>query len=384
MLTQYQIDKIRHPELRVILFHCGLPYRSHASTISGLRAQLLKINQTSPDQAQQVYHNIHGRLRSNTDVVPVTGVDMDAVQKMVEKEVKHQRTVEDAKSLAKLEGAFKKQITEEVDKHAKKLNKFVVKIGNKVAKKVDGVLPEYFELLCKLASSNINIMMVGPAGSGKTFIASKVAEAIGVDYGSISCSAGMSESQVTGWLIPVGANGKFVFVPATFIQIYENGGLFLFDELDNSDPNMLVFLNQAIANDHFFLPQRHNKPKVIKHKDFVCMAAANTYGLGADAMYVGRNQLDAATLDRFRAGMIKVDYSEIVEKALIDPAVYEWGLPIREAISAHGLRRIMSTRVMLDLSKLKRDHDLGQDYWEQTYFCDWSRDELRKIGHRPV
>jgi cobaltochelatase CobS len=40
---------------------------------------------------------------------------------------------------------------------------------------------------------------------------------------------------------------------------------------------------------------------------------ANTFGTGADRQYVGRNQLDESTLDRFRIGQIERDYdSEIV------------------------------------------------------------------------
>ena len=38
---------------------------------------------------------------------------------------------------------------------------------------------------------------------------------------------------------------------------------------------------------------------VKRHPDSIVIAAANTWGKGADREYVGRNQLDAAFLDRF-------------------------------------------------------------------------------------
>lgn len=38
---------------------------------------------------------------------------------------------------------------------------------------------------------------------------------------------------------------------------------------------------------------------VKKHKDFIVCASGNTYGTGADRKYVGRLEIDAATLDRF-------------------------------------------------------------------------------------
>jgi hypothetical protein len=45
----------------------------------------------------------------------------------------------------------------------------------------------------------------------------------------------------------------------------------------------------------------------MKPSYFVCIAAANTFGTGADRQYVGRNQLDESTLDRFRIGQIELD-----------------------------------------------------------------------------
>jgi cobaltochelatase CobS len=247
----------------------------------------------------------------------------------------------------------------------------------KVTRVVKGVLPQEFERIVQLASQRVPVMLVGPAGCGKTFVAAKVAESLDLDFYDQSCSEGVSESIFTGWLLPVSAGGKFDYVSSPFIQCYEGGGVFLLDEMDAADPNLLTFLNKAIANESFFLPQRHRKPLVKKHKDFVVVAAANTFGKGADAEYVGRNALDAATLDRFRAGMVHMDYSAEVETALSDPEVLAWGRQVRECIYANKLRRIMSTRVLLDLTKMKQNCEWGRDEWERAFFADWSEPEVR-------
>jgi len=207
-----------------------------------------------------------------------------------------------------------------------------------------------------------------------------VAEALGLEAYDQSMSEGISESAFTGWLLPTGQSGSFKYVPSPFITAYEKGGVFLFDEIDAADANLLVLMNEAIANDYFFLPQRHTKPKVVKHKDFVAIAAANTFGAGADAQYVGRNALDAATLDRFRAGLIQMDYSAPVEEALVDPEVLEWGRKIRKVIRQNGLFHIMSTRVMLDLSKLKEQYDWDKTEWEETYLANWAEEERRMLA----
>ena len=46
------------------------------------------------------------------------------------------------------------------------------------------------------------------------------------------------------------------------------------------------------------------------------IATANTWGTGADAEYVGRNRLDAASLDRFGA-RLEWDYDEAFERRLM-------------------------------------------------------------------
>jgi len=262
-----------------------------------------------------------------------------------------------------------------IDKAPRELN---IVDANKIERKLKGVLPDEFERIIQLASQRVNIMLSGPAGCGKTYIAAKAAEGLGLTFGSISCSAGMSESQLAGWLLPTGKGGQFEYKPSTFVELYEKGGLFLLDEMDSADPNALTFINSALANEGFHVPQRLGDTYIKKHKDFVCIAAANTFGTGADEMYIGRNPLDAATLDRFRVGMIRMDYSDAVEEALVDPSILKWGRAIRDNINAHKLRRVMSTRVMLDLDKMAKAYDWGQEDWEQSYFAGWSADEVIK------
>lgn len=246
-------------------------------------------------------------------------------------------------------------------------------------KEVKGPLPAVFAKLVKLASLRQNVLMVGPAGCGKTFLAGKVAEALSLPFHFISCSAGMSEGQLSGRLLPVAEAGRFVYVPAPFVTAYEGGGVFLLDELDSADANTLTFLNAALANGHLSLPHRPEKPVAERHADFVCLAAANTYGHGANRVYAGRNQLDGATLDRFRAGIVNVDYDVTVEESLVDSAVLSWGRKIRERITKHGLRRIMSTRAMLDFTRQKRALGYGHAEWEESYFADWPADERAKV-----
>lgn len=245
---------------------------------------------------------------------------------------------------------------------------------------VEGFVHAAFEKTLKLSQIRQNVLLVGPAGCGKTALAEQVAKAIGLPFSFVSCSGGMSENQLTGWLLPIQAGGSFAYVPASFIKAFENGGVFLIDEIDAADENVLLALNAALANGQMTIPQRHENPIARKHPDFVCIAAANTFGHGGDLIYAGRNRLDGATLDRFRAGIIKMGYDDKLEEALIDSDVLGWARPIRRKIAELKLKRVMSTRALLDFTRQKDLLGFKAEDWSEAFFADWTRDEMAKIG----
>lgn len=260
-----------------------------------------------------------------------------------------------------------------------KVERYVVRdaIERKLA---DGVyIRAEAQRVVDLLRARKNVMLVGPSGSGKTHFAAQIAEhLLQCEYSSNSCSAGMSESAVTGWLLPFGESGRFVYVSSLFVDRYENGGLHLIDEMDAADSNLLVFLNQALGNGHFFLPQRQERPRVERHANFYCIAAANTYGTGGDRMYVGREQLDAATLDRF--WMVSFDYDAEFETRNVKPEILEWARTLRTKVASLKLRRVVSTRKLLDMSEMMDSASWTFKACRDCFFEPWSADERSKVG----
>ena len=205
-----------------------------------------------------------------------------------------------------------------------------------------GVQHFQFEKLLKYVQTKNNIFLVGSAGSGKTTAAENVAKALGVKY--YFTGAIVSEYKLTGF---IDAQGRIV--NTEFRKAYEHGGLFLFDEIDASFPQAILAFNAALANNYMDFPDR----KVKRHKDFYCIAAANTFGTGADRQYVGRNQLDAATLDRFITLNWEID--ETLEHELAKN--YEWVNYVqkaRKAASKIGERHIISPRASMQGADLLR------------------------------
>lgn len=214
---------------------------------------------------------------------------------------------------------------------------------------------------------------------GKTYLAELVAKSLSLEFEAISCTAGMSESQLTGRVRPR-LSGDDLFQTTGFLRRYEEGGLFLFDEFDAADPNLLLVVNTALANGYCNVPNRDGRPKARRHKDFVCVATANTFGRGATRMYYGRNQLDESTLDRFRIGTVECDYDRAVEAALCpDDELRGWCHKVRERIEAAGLRRVMSTRFILDAYVMRSQANWSMQTIQQTYFNGWSSEEVQKV-----
>lgn len=168
----------------------------------------------------------------------------------------------------------------------------------------DAVMHHKFPLLAAAVAARVNVMLVGPAGSGKTTAAVKAAQALGLPF--YGTGAINSEYKLTGF---IDAQGRIV--STAFRQAFEHGGVFLFDEIDASLPGALLAFNAALANDWMDFPDANVK----RHEDFRVIAGANTFGTGADRQYIGRNQLDAASLDRY--AVIEWGYDEALEASLL-------------------------------------------------------------------
>jgi hypothetical protein len=225
--------------------------------------------------------------------------------------------------------------------------------------------------------ARIDWAMCGPTGCGKTHLAMAVAKACGLRLGSISWTEGVSESVILGRRMP-DAGGVFIFQSTQFLDIYENGGLWLDDEFDGASANVTLTLNSAQANGFLPVPNRIENPVARRHKDFVRVVAMNTYGNGADRMYVGRNQLDAAVLDRFACNVLDMDYDEALERKLVSQPVCHLFHHARKLARQAKLRRSISTRAMLHADKLLSIGYTLPEVWTR-FVAGWTPEEITKV-----
>ena len=243
----------------------------------------------------------------------------------------------------------------------------------------NGAVHDAFEAVASWVGINIPVLVKGPAGTGKSFLAKQVAEALGLPFAEMSLSGGTAEHHFVGSRLP-GKDGAFEHRTTPFLECYEEGGVVLLDEVDACDENVLLSINNGIANGRLAVPGRDDAPFAIKHKDFRLIAAANTYGTGPSAMYVGRNQLDAAFLDRF--AVMDVDYDKKLERALCAdaPQVANRWWEIREAATSKQLRRVVSTRSLLRAVVMHKSLGYSVDKCVEVFTTSWTADECKAVG----
>ena len=249
----------------------------------------------------------------------------------------------------------------------KNIKTIVVKEGD-IEKPTTLFVHQKFDDILLLVSNKIPVMLTGGAGSGKSSTCEKVAESLGLDF--YFSNAITQEYKLTGF---IDANGTYQ--ETQFYKAFKNGGLFVLDEIDASIPEALVIINTAIANGYFDFPNG----KVTAHENFRICACANTYGLGGTDVYVGRNQLDGASLDRF--AVVEFDYDELLEQNLVENK--DWALfiqALRERIRERKIKHIVSMRATIYGNILLKAGKPLKQVLRQVVFKNLQWDDIKSIG----
>ena len=277
----------------------------------------------NPDRAEQIPEPRNGNGNNGKEQIDLAAVIADALKGRVDGNLDENRVRE---IVAEAVEPLTEELTETVLKKAvpettallDTIQKMIAEATKDNVRRIEikhlepgedkdlGVQHFCFETAFKIIQAGGNLMLVGPAGSGKTHMVHSIADGLGLRFIPQSVTAQTSLSSLMGYMSASGA-----YVSSPFRDAYENGGLFLLDEIDAGNANVLSALNAATSNGCCLFPD--NK-LVAKHEKFRIAAGANTYGRGANRQYAGRNPIDGATLDRFI--VLDMPYDENLEAAL--------------------------------------------------------------------
>ncbi|AHJ10708.1 hypothetical protein P106B_25 [Rhizobium phage vB_RglS_P106B] len=207
---------------------------------------------------------------------------------------------------------------------------------------LEGMQHYMTETIIRIVGLNDPVMLVGPAGCGKTTIGEQAAKAWNLPFYITSTINDTHE--LMGF---VDGYGKYHSTP--FRQAFEHGGLWVADEIDAWDASALLAANSALANGFATFPDK--EVPVYRNQFFRMVATANTFGNGADRIYIGRNELDAASLDRFAT--VNVDYDLNLERVFANGNVkwLEHVWEVRKKINEKRIRHVASSRAIFKGSR---------------------------------
>lgn len=231
-----------------------------------------------------------------------------------------------------------------------------------------------FKTLLRAASSRMangfapNVWIAGPAGSGKTHAGHMLADALGLPFhlnGALSMAF-----ELLGF---IDAGGNYHRTP--FREAYENGGVYMFDEVDGSDNAALLALNAALANGHAAFPDMAIK----RHPNCIIIGSANTWGLGATAEYVGRAKIDAAFLSRFPV-RLNWQYDTALEVAISgNEGFARRVIAARERAAQAGVKVLIDPRASQAGAALIAAGMTSDEAANLTYLANLSADQRRIV-----
>ena len=294
------------------------------------------------------------------DALRSVGVDEDAVKKLIDSALEAERV-----------------ITYEMIKDTRPLVTNVV-LPSGETRPMTGLTHEIFPKVLRAVACGEHVWMTGSAGVGKSKIARQVAESLGVAFSAEPFNSQSSKADIKGYK----AISDNLYQSTGFRDRYEHGGVFLMDEIDASNPNILTVLNDALSNDSMSFPDGMVK----RHPSFVAIAAANTWGNGATAEYVGRAPIDGATIDRFTMMHVKIDErleTELVRDTGLDMEHGSTWLNIvrtaRRNVDANGLKVIVSPRASIGGAKLLAGGFTWQDVIDMRLLKGVKPDIVSKV-----
>lgn len=171
-----------------------------------------------------------------------------------------------------------------------------------------------FSRLVKKLRRGEQVYLYGDAGSGKTRGMFEAAKVLDLEFRSESCSVNGLETDFFGF------RDAHKYNRTAFRDVWEFGGLFLFDEMDSASPYVMTKINAALASSAG-MPIEFPDGAIPRHENCILAGAGNTNLRGATDNYHTRQIADAATATRF--SFLEWEIDEKFERSLI-PGEYVW------------------------------------------------------------
>jgi len=248
------------------------------------------------------------------------------------------------------------------------------------------------QIISDLIEGN-NVYLMGKAGTGKTYLAKALTDAIGQADFLINCSQFTSPIEIRGGQTIKG------YEEGQLIKAWATGGILILDELPKLDPNTAGLLNDALA-EAASQPKYDDNGKVIedtipyivngkgekiyKGQDqkiddlkfrFCVIATGNTDMMNVGNKYAGNQRQDYSLVDRFAGSFYTLDENStaVTEKKMVYPYVYNVSVVMRKFLNEKDAVQSISLRTMLNFNRTYEQemlYKIGSEYADNIYDSD--------------
>lgn len=223
-----------------------------------------------------------------------------------------------------------------------------------------------FEIYDYALENDINVLIEGGAGSGKTMSVIAYASTRGKRYFNVSSNAGIDPSQLFGRWIPKEDGHGYRWQDGAVTLLVRYGGVLLLNEV-NFMPERIMTVLYSLLDDRREIQLLDNGGEVIKaHPDLLIVADMN-------AGYRGTHELSQANNDRWKI-KLEFPYDKRIESKLIkSKALLDLANKLREQYDRQEITTPISTRGLVAFQKNAKG--LGLNLAITSYVNGFDKDE---------
>jgi len=226
-----------------------------------------------------------------------------------------------------------------------------------------------FDVLDYALGNNVNVLMFGHAGSGKTMLAQAFASARRMPFYSVPSSVGTDPSQLIGKWIP-NADGGFKWQDGAVTDIVRHGGVLLINEV--------TFMPERVATVLFGLLDYRRELQLMDKDGEVVKAHPNLIVIADhNPNYRGTRPLNQAFSDRFGI-QLDFPYDPTIEAKLIkNKSILDMATKLRAKFDEEVITTPISTRTLVQF--IKNAEGLGLDFAMMSYANSFQSHERSAI-----
>lgn len=227
-----------------------------------------------------------------------------------------------------------------------------------------------FSILDTIYKSRKPLLIVGDTGTGKTHCISHFSFKKGLPILRTNLNGGTTPDELIGhWIPDEKEKGGFKWVDGNLTRFVREGGVFVCDEINSGNADILFFLHSLLDDDRQIVLSEKDGELIKAHPDFWFVATMNPD-------YEGTKPLNLALQDRFV--ILEFDYDNKVEKKLINnEKLLNFAEKIRVLFRKGELSSPLSTRTLIYYQNAIKD--FGKEIAKILLFNKFKPDERQAI-----